>query len=186
MNIEEKQPVKKWIMEALFRLLEKRDYTEITVGQIADEAKIGRRTFYRYFPTKDAVLKHIVDLYMNGLEVYFEKQIMDRMEDISFYYFSYWEQNADFLINMHKAGLTYMISERFEETVHNIAKRMGHVPVNAGTKSVSDYYGKYKFAFSFRLAGYWKVTEVWLQENPRRSAKEMSGIINGILKGENL
>lgn len=49
----------------------------------------------------------------------------------------------------------------------------------------SEYLEQYKFAFGFRPAGYWRVTELWTQESPRRSAREMSRIVNAILKGEN-
>lgn len=185
MGINEKQPTAKWIIEALFRLLERHDYASITVQNIADEAKIGRRTFYRYFSSKDAVLVYTIQLYMSQLGEYFKKNLTDHAEDISFFYFSYWEQNIDFLLAMQKAGLTFMISEYFEEAVHNIAEQLGHIPLNDYNKSRQEYHEQYKFAFGFRLAGYWRVTELWAQENPRRTAGEMSAVMNAILWEQN-
>lgn len=181
MTYTENQSTKKWIMEALFHLLDKRDYAAITIQDIADEAKIGRRTFYRYFSSKDAVLTYAIGLYMAGLGDYFKENLTDSPEEISFCYFSYWEQNIDFLLRMQSAGLTYMISERFEDSVHDIARRLQHVPSDRNRQSGPEYYEQYKFAFGFRLAGYWKVTELWSQENPRRSPEEMSTIINAIM-----
>lgn len=130
MNINEKHPTRKWIMEALFRLLEKKEYDSITIQNIADEARIGRRTFYRYFSSKEAVLIDTIHLYMSGLGEYFRENLFGKMEDISFYYFVYWEKNVDFLQAMQKAGLTYMILERFEQVVHEIAAQLGHVPLH--------------------------------------------------------
>lgn len=182
----EKQVTEKWIEEALFRLLKKRDYGSITVQNIADEAKIGRRSFYRYFPSKDAVLEDTIRRYMSRLGDYFQENLSGRMEDISFCYFSYWEQNIDFLLTMQKAGLAYRLSESFEAAVHDIAKRLGHVPFSEDSQALREYHEQYKFAFGFRLAGYWKVTELWAQEYPRRSAGEMSAVMNAILQGKNL
>lgn len=177
----DKKAVRQWIADALLRLLEKYDYDSITIQNIVDEAKIGRRTFYRYFSSKDALLTDTIQMYMSRLGDYFKENLSGRAEDVSFYYFSYWEQNIDFLRIMQKAGLTYRISEHFEEAVHAIAQQLGHIPSHADRQSVMEYYEKYKFAFGFRLAGYWRVTELWAQENPRRSAEEMSMMINAIL-----
>ncbi len=180
----EKQVTKKWIEEALFRLLKKRNYDSITIQNIADEARIGRRSFYRYFSSKDAVLEDTIRLYMSGLGDYFQENLSDRAEDIAFCYFSYWEQNIDFLLTMQKAGLAYRLPEYFEAAVHDIAGRIGHVPFPEESQSLREYHERHKFAFGFRLAGYWKVTELWSQENPRRSAGEMRAVMNAILWGE--
>lgn len=183
MTVNEKNSTAEWIVDALFRLLEKQDYASITIQNIADEAKIGRRTFYRYFRSKEDVLVHTIKMYMLQLGEYFKENLTDKREDISFCYFSYWEQNIDFLLKMKKAGLTYMISEHFEDAVHDIAKYLNHISFSDEKASLK-YYEQYEYEFGFRLAGYWRVTELWSQKNPRKSPREMSTIINEILWGK--
>lgn len=168
-------------MEALIRLLGKYDYSVITIQMITDEAKIGRRTFYRYFPTKDAVMFDTIRFYMSQLGRYFKEHLSGQPEEVSLCYFSFWEQNIDFLLLMQKAGLMYRIAEQFEDAVHDIAAELGHIPPEWDDRAILSYREQYKFAFGFRLAGYWKVTELWVQENPRRPAEEISRIMNAIL-----
>ena len=43
-------------MDAAFTLFAERGYCNVTVADICDAAGIGRRTFFRYFATKDDVL----------------------------------------------------------------------------------------------------------------------------------
>ena len=47
------------IFGAFTRLLEKKNYSSLTIQDIIDEADIGRTTFYAHFETKDELLKAI-------------------------------------------------------------------------------------------------------------------------------
>lgn len=49
------------IFDAFARLLGSRSYSSITVQEIADEADIGRSTFYSHFETKDELLRALCD-----------------------------------------------------------------------------------------------------------------------------
>ncbi len=48
---------KKLIMTAFLDLLEKKDYDEITLTEIADNAKLTRMTLYRHYKSKQEIIK---------------------------------------------------------------------------------------------------------------------------------
>ena len=49
------------IFSSFINLLSKKTYEHITVGEIIDNADIGRATFYSHFETKDFLLKELCD-----------------------------------------------------------------------------------------------------------------------------
>lgn len=62
---------KLWLWEALVRLMRRESYADITITQIAQEAQLSRRTFYRAFASKEELVddfcKRFSDEYLRSL-----------------------------------------------------------------------------------------------------------------------
>src|ERR1700737_458208 len=54
------------IVAAAFELFSAKGYAETTIDEIADRADVAPRTFFRYFPAKEAVLFHTFDDQVDG------------------------------------------------------------------------------------------------------------------------
>ncbi len=97
------------IEEALFSLMEKKPYAQITVSGITRRADISRRTFYRLYSGKDEVLCR----YLEKLCRKYQSEIhpLDRYDvsRIALDYFTFWYQYKDFLLLMHRQGLDEMV-----------------------------------------------------------------------------
>src|SRR5277367_6817797 len=55
------QRSRRMLMESLARLLSKKEFEDISVQEIADEATLNRATFYLHYPDKSALLQAMTD-----------------------------------------------------------------------------------------------------------------------------
>jgi AcrR family transcriptional regulator len=62
-----KQRTREQIIEAALGLFAKRGYQATTIADIATAADVAPRTFFSYFPSKEAVVFHNVDRDLDGL-----------------------------------------------------------------------------------------------------------------------
>ena len=58
---------RRMLMEALTRLLAKKEFEDISVQEIADEATLNRATFYLHYPDKGALLHALSDVRFRDL-----------------------------------------------------------------------------------------------------------------------
>ena len=182
MEIKEENKTRKWIIDALFALLKRRDYRDITINQIVNQAGLGRRTFYRYFKSKDEVMEYTTKLLMNDFAAKIIANSADTLETVARSYFEFWEGYIDILLLLNKAHLLYFVEDHLLSLIYEAALKSGHVSAEISKEILEKQYDQYQYEFAFKLAGFWKVTILWCSESPRKRPEEMSKIISAILK----
>ena len=86
------------IANALLVVLQQYDYKEITITQLAQEAKLSRKTFYRLFTDKEDVLSYLFkNLYIECFE-HIKSQHTQYYWDIVQCYFDFWEKRKSLLL----------------------------------------------------------------------------------------
>lgn len=93
------------IANALLVVLQQYDYKEITITQLAQEAKLSRKTFYRLFTDKEDVLTYLFEnLYMECFEK-IKSQGTQCYWDIVQCYFDFWEERKSMLLIFKQSKL---------------------------------------------------------------------------------
>ncbi len=90
------------ISDALFSLMKRKPFQQITVTEICEEAAIGRKTFYRNFELREDVIDFQLDLMC---EDYKKELIPLPLEQYLYHHFAYIQKNADYFIVLYKNGL---------------------------------------------------------------------------------
>jgi len=165
---------KKWIVEALLKLLEQKQYDKITITEIVSEAQLSRRTFYRNFNSKEDVL----NLYIQKLVVQYIR-LLKKEEVLNVYngarvFFDFWKSHIDFLILMDKNNLLYMILQKYSNYLPTI-----HKLVKADKKYENDEILEYVLTFS--AGGFSNMLIKWVNDGAKKSVDEMASLVSRIL-----
>ena len=171
----EKNQTKLWIINSLLTLLERKDYATITINMIVDHAGLGRRTFYRHFKTKDEILHHCFKGCATQFSTYIAAHAPKDYREFCVVYFSFWNENMNMLTILNKSGIMYRFASEFESLVMMMSSQIGHDSKDKSAALKAN--PKYKYHFAYRTAGFWHVTELWSQEEPRKSPEEMADIM---------
>ena len=103
------------IENTLFLLMKKKNYSEITVTEMCIVLdNMPRKTFYRYFDSKDDALYALIEHTMLDYSDFHEKSIMgtDRMLKKEIYSFlNFWVENKEFLDVFNRNGMLDKIIE---------------------------------------------------------------------------
>ena len=168
------------IAESLVSLIENNNYDEITIQEVASGCNISRRTIYRHFRTKDEILSYSFRSCLIKLADYISLQDTKDLHKLCLTYFKFWEENIDRLLMMNDAGVLFRFGSEFDSLVSVIADRMLSRASSAPLSPEEISMFRYKFAYE--TAGFWQITEIWSQEQPRRSAEEMAEIMVKIVE----
>ena len=162
------EPMKNRIAEAFVRLLEKRDYHEITVVDIASEAEVGRVSFYRNFRDKDDVLRyyieHVTDEWLAGTDENYITLTRDGIAPYIVWLFDHMAEHRVFIDILMKADKMLLLEEEFDR---RFFARLG------GRANAWEIV--YKAGGVYKLFAYW--AKNGYRETPREVAEKLTGIL---------
>lgn len=163
---------KECIVTALLRLMEEKEYVDISITEITSLAGVSRMAYYRNYKTKDDILiEKLID------EERKLKNSIPCSNDVSLYdvilYISnFIQENADVIDAVYNAGLTHRLTDLLNDRIYS------YFPVTNIVKE-----GKY--AVSFYVGAILSVFKLWINEGLVETPEEISKIIYMLIAREN-
>ena len=161
--------------QGLLRLMGKRNYEDLTVKDLCDEMALPRKSFYRYFSSKDGVLYALID---HTLADFFmmptvgNKSRGTAVGDLDLY-FLFWYEKRELLDALHRSGLSGILAER----ATNFALQEGHMP-RQFKKMRPDIQ---TLAMAFSITGLMAMILQWHRSGFQVSPDEMTKLATEIL-----
>ena len=172
----ENMRVRRQITGALFSLLRRKKFSEITVTDLVTEADVARASYYRNYESKEAIIEdamdQIRDELMKEIDYYDDEHIFDRENARAGF------TNALTTCLVRKADLLALYNNGFGSMIQKTFNR--YILEFAGNMSAASIE-RYKLYF---IAG--AVTNVlieWLREGAMEAPKEIADICVKYMEG---
>jgi len=160
---------KESIFTALMILMEKKDFKEISITEIAKKAGVSRMAFYRTYNIKeDIVATYIDELFQEYSNEILNHEKKDVYENLRLY-FSYFRKHERLIYNLINSNLINIILEKCIESFHALSRDV------ACNKSFSQE--KQKYWIEFIAGGLYHVLTEWAKSGMKESDDYMAKIV---------
>jgi len=168
--------VKKSIEEAMFELLKKKKFSEITVSDIINVSCVARASYYRNYDSKEAVIKSFIERLRDEVEqsVHFSESKSEFFNHTNLvasleYYLKY----KYYILQLYDNGFGLLIQDMINRFVEEI---LGDMP----SSSVERYE-------IYMITGAWFNTLIcWLKNGAKESPNEIVHVFLKFLLGSRI
>lgn len=163
------------ITTALFELLETMPFAQISVKEVCEKAGVARKTFYRNFKTKTAVVEQLVDrVFYEFMQKYDFKTSGARR--IYLYWYEYILCTREFSAIFFDPDLYEFITDKIREFVEVELVETFNSDVSFDPL-LADYYLK------FAAAGIASIMREWMKNDCQTPANTMATLTARLLSG---
>lgn len=163
------------IANALLELISDGAYESVTVTEICNRAKVARKTFYRSFDSKDAVIVYRLENMFAELAAKYDFAEAESRELLLFC-FEYLERDRMFANMFVDSGLYELIVRKmmsfvqiaYDNTLHNSA-------------SFEPAYGEYYYKFI--SVGFISLVHTWIESGFKMPAATLVALARRLLSG---
>lgn len=163
------------IVTALFELIKNKPYSQITVSEICKEAKVARKTFYRNFESKSAVVEQKMDRIFLDFSGKYDFSNVDARSMYTYWY-EYLQSDKAFASIFVDSDLFDLIVNRvvnyteivMEDTLHSLA---------SFEPALAEYYMR------FLGLGITSTMSLWVRNGCKTPIKTMAALTERLLSG---
>lgn len=159
----------------LLELMLTGDYRQITISNICDRAGIARKSFYRYFSSKEGCLYALIDhAIFDGASFYLPtSHDSQALRDVFERFFRYWKAQHELLDALAQNTLTLLLVERI---LHHAAQEEQSLwaPWSATPTVIREQT-------LFCLGGVMSLLLDWHQSGFQKSIQEMANILSDLI-----
>lgn len=159
------------IKDALFKLIEEKDYADITMSEIAKKSGLVRMTVYRHFKEKNHIVNYAFNSYIKALEENSNSKKFTLLELLEFRLIAI--KNFSYIDLIVKNNL---IDEFFTGVEYNNILYFEGINSNIENYKSADVYLE-----NFIKGGIDSVTKEWLSDGMREAAFELASKICNII-----
>lgn len=150
---------RQWLEEALFDLLAtKKSLQNISIAELSEHAQIARRTFYRYYHSKEEVLTNYIDRLIQGYIIELQTEKLVDFEGLVNLFFQYWSQYTEPLKILQDARLQALVLQRWYDklpAVYTSIKAPWHV-TDSNQRQIT-------YDSRFIVGGLYNIFDEWLK-----------------------
>ncbi|WP_348921406.1 TetR/AcrR family transcriptional regulator [Enterococcus rotai] len=129
------------------------------------EANVGRKTFYRYFKNKEAVLERALELLFLEYTSLKDNYYLPQYEDLLYHHFHFWSGYTEYLRILYKNDLMFYLFKQYQKYIPKLNHE--YRSQKSLNNKVSDY------ANAFTIGIFWSILYTWVENGTKESAKEL-------------
>lgn len=177
-NTEESAHRQRQLEQCLLELMIEQPYAQITIGQICEQAGVSRKSFYRYFESKDGCFHALLDhTIMEGFTYYLSTSDTDDLTSFCTRIFEFWHRQTSLLDALERDGQSLQVLQRMVRYIlseePDYARYMG-----IGTNKLLEH-------IVFTVGGVMGLVLTWHHDRYQKSAGEMGIILAQLVAREN-
>lgn len=163
--------MKSYITESLFFLMEKRSYSEISIGEITKKAGVNRSTYYRNFASKEDIVRFFLDGLMKRYSEAYDKSQEHSMEVYLQILFSSFYDHKKELLLLSRDRLSPLLLKTFSDWLNRPGKTL--------PDSTREQY-----RIAYHIGGIYNSMILWISHGMAQTPAEMTRIsISTLPKG---
>lgn len=168
---------KEWMLEALVSLMREKEFSRITVSEIAQRADMDRRTFYRHYQSKEDILTDKIRKLAEVYETLLRGGSPMDTGSIALSFFTICKENQELLMLLHKHQLLPLLLYELNRLFPHY-----HIKYHLG----EDLYAPFdmEYALSYHVGGFWNVLVLWLDNSMDRTPEELAAMVAHMLPSQ--
>lgn len=161
------------IFTALMILMEKKDFNEISITEVANKAGVSRMSFYRHY----SILEDVITDYLDELFINYSANILKASKaydkESLRRFFAYFREHNRLVKNLIKCNLSNLILERCIDFFYMLSQTVvcsdAHSPIHE------------KYFIEFAAGGLYKVLIEWVKTGLKENDTDMADICYALM-----